>query len=122
MSDSWCCSQCGQPVPAKCDGKCGTGTTAAGRTGKVAVIAVFTVVLTFGVTACQLGAGEPSSPVDVPFTASCDAHGQATHVRPDTAAARAGAARMCAATQSEIDNAPWPSGWHPVPGGAVANQ
>jgi hypothetical protein len=24
---TWRCSQCGRPVPAECDGACGTGTT-----------------------------------------------------------------------------------------------
>lgn len=33
MTDTWSCSQCGQPVPAKCDGRCGKGTTAE-RTGR----------------------------------------------------------------------------------------
>lgn len=128
MSDTWDCSQCGQPVPDKCDGKCGKGTWS-GRLRQAAAIATVTAVIAAGLAGCQLATSEPGfgsdssgTSTDVPFTADCDAHGQAVDVQPDTAAARQAADRMCAATESEVNNAPWPSGWHPIPGGAVANR
>jgi hypothetical protein len=69
-------------------------------------------------------AAQPTSPAstDVPFTADCDAHNNPVNVQPNTAQARLEAVRMCAETGSEVANAPWPSGWHPVPGGAVAQR
>ncbi|EME63100.1 hypothetical protein, partial [Amycolatopsis decaplanina] len=57
----------------------------------------------------------PTGTSDVEFTASCDADGRAFDVEPDTAAARAEARRRCARTHDMVRDAPWPSGWKPVP-------
>jgi hypothetical protein len=124
MSETWTCSQCKRPVPAECDGKCGQGTWS----GRVALAALLAVAVTLGAAGCRLadsptGSGTGASTgSDVPFSAECDAHDQPVHVRPATAEARRAAARMCAETGSEVANAPWPSGWHPVPGGEVAQR
>ncbi|MBE1580464.1 hypothetical protein ACFORH_43135 [Amycolatopsis roodepoortensis] len=70
-------------------------------------------------TSCQPPAGDtgprPASSSDVEYTASCDGAGNAFDVKPNTPAARAEAQRLCRRTHTMVRDAPWPSGWKPVP-------
>ncbi|MFE5566007.1 hypothetical protein ACFQ68_13555 [Amycolatopsis japonica] len=84
------------------------------------VFALAAVLAVAPATSCQPPAGgtgprpATGSP-DVEYTASCDGDGNAFDVEPNTAAARAEAQRRCARTHDMVRDAPWPSGWKPVP-------
>ncbi|QXV63589.1 hypothetical protein [Amycolatopsis sp. TNS106] len=82
-------------------------------------LAVAGVLAVAPATSCEPPAGgtgsRPTGTSDVEYTASCDGQGNAFDVEPNTPAARAEAQRRCARTHTMVRDAPWPSGWKPVP-------
>jgi hypothetical protein len=51
----------------------------------------------------------------VEYSAACDMNNHAINVDPNTRKARAAVEAACQNTGTAIDNAPWPSGWKPIP-------